>query len=162
MDPAGLLISIATLAIILEDVSESYNAASGTLSLIKSQIKILETGAQRIQEWLHFTPMADQAKIRQSLWDSIATVDGSLARLREEVESITHTGPRARKMLGRNGSDQWVKAKFVLNEANLRKHLTDVRECTSLLHFTLNVCQLVSISKSFRNAYFTYMYLMVF
>lgn len=34
-----------------------------------------------------------------------------------------------------------------MNEANLRKHSTDIRDSINLLHFTLNVCQLVGSFK---------------
>lgn len=142
MDPAGLLISIASIAYALDSLAESYNSASNTLGLIKSQIRILETGAARIQEWLHFTDASSKTQVQQSLQDAAATVNASLQRLNEDLGSISHTGPRTAKLLGRTGSDQWMKTKFVYNEGRMRKHLTDVRECASLMHFTLNVCQL--------------------
>jgi len=142
MDPAGLLISIATIACTLDELSETYNSASNTLSLIRSQIKILETGAQRIQEWLHFTDPTSKMQIMGSLRDAVATVNSSLQRLQDDITSISHTGPKTTKVLGRSGSNQWLKAKFTYNESRMRKHLTDVRECASLMHFTLNVCQL--------------------
>lgn len=142
MDPAGLLISIASIAYTLDELSESYNAASGTLALIKTQIKILETGTQRIQEWLHFTDPTSVGQVRASLADAIGTVNDALHRLQEDVENVTHTGAKTAKFLGRTASDQWVKTKFVYSEGRMRKHLTDVRECASLMHFTLNVCQL--------------------
>lgn len=44
MDPARLLISIGTLAVILDDFSQSYRSASGTLATIQAQIRILEAG----------------------------------------------------------------------------------------------------------------------
>lgn len=142
MDPAGLLISIATIAYALDELADSYNSASSTLSLIKSQIRILETGATRIQEWLHVTDWTSKTQVMHSLRDAIATVNSALLRLQDDVEEITHTGPRTAKLLGRTGSDQWMKTKFTFNEARMRKHLTDVRECTSLMAFSLNVCQL--------------------
>ncbi|KAK5123201.1 hypothetical protein LTR85_003400 [Meristemomyces frigidus] len=142
MDPAGLLISIATIAYTLDELTASYHSASDTLSLIKTHIKILETGATRIQEWLHYTDLPSQMQVMHSLRDAVATVNSSLQRLQWDIEEITHTGPKTAKLLGRSGSDQWMKTKFTFNEARLRKHLTDVRECASLVNFTLNVCQL--------------------
>lgn len=142
MDPAGLLISIATIAYTLDDLSESYGNASSTLALIKAQIKILETGTQRIQEWMHFTDPSSKGQVMQSLSDAVATVNSSLERLHEDIAGITHTGPKTQKVLGRMASDQWIKTKFVYSEGRMRKHLADVRECTSLVSFALNVCQL--------------------
>ena len=142
MDPAGLLISIATIALTIDQINETYASSSKTLALIRAQIRILETGTQRIQEWLHFTDPTSQAQVSRSLHDSIATVNSSIESLQEDLDHITRSGPKASKMLGRAGSDQWTKAKFAMNENRLRKHLTDVRECASLIHFTLSVCQL--------------------
>ncbi|KAK5134131.1 hypothetical protein LTR08_006906 [Meristemomyces frigidus] len=142
MDPAGLLISIATIAYTLDELSEGYSSASSTLSLIKSQVKLLETGATRIQEWLWFTDPTSQMVVMHSLRDAIATVNSSLERLQGDITEITHTGPKTARLLGRTRSDQWVKTKFAYNEGRMRKHLTDVRECASLMYFTLNVCQL--------------------
>ncbi|TKA25713.1 hypothetical protein B0A50_05808 [Salinomyces thailandicus] len=142
MDPAGLLISIATIACTLDELSQSYNSATNTLSLIRAQVKVLETGTQRIQEWLHFTDPQSKMQVHASLRDAVGTVDSSLQRLHEDIVDITHTGPKTSKLLGSTGTDQWMKTKFIYNESRLRSHLTDVRECASLLHFTLNVCQL--------------------
>ena len=137
-----VVLSIATIAFTLDELSGSYSSASSTLSLIKSQIKILETGATRIQEWLWYTDPTSQMVVMGSLRDAIATVNSSLERLQGDITEITHTGPRTARLLGRSRSDQWVKTKFAINEARMRKHLTDVRECASLMYFTLNVCQL--------------------
>lgn len=142
MDPAGLLISIATIACTLDELSTTYNSASNTLALIKSQIKILETGAQRIQEWLHFTDPTSQMQVMHSLRDAIATVNSSLQRLQDDVTDTTRTGPKHVKLLGRTCSDQWLETEFAYDEARMRTHLTDTRECASLMQFTLNVCQL--------------------
>ncbi|KAK3616177.1 hypothetical protein LTR56_026125 [Elasticomyces elasticus] len=142
MDPAGLLLSLATIAYTLDEISESYSSASSTLSLINSQIRILEAGTQRIQEWLHHTDPQSRVQLMASLGDAIGTVNSSLERLQDDVASLSHTGPKTTRLLGKTGSNQWAKTKFVYNEGRLRKHLTDVRECAHLMHFTLNVCQL--------------------
>ena len=142
MDPAGLLLSIATIAVCLDEISQSYNSASSTLGLIKSQIKILESGTQRIQEWLHYTDPQSRAGVMSSLGDAIGTVYSSLERLNDDIAALAHTGPKTTRLLGKTGSDQWARTKFVYSEGRLRKHLTDVRECASLMHFCLNVCQL--------------------
>ena len=142
MDPAGLLLSVASIAMTIDRIQQSYNATPSTLSLIQSQIRILETGIQRIQEWLHFTDPTSKAHVMHSLQDAVFTVHARVERLQEDLTFITRTGPKTSKMLGRAGSDQWVKTKFVYNEARMRRHLTDVRECVSLIHFTLSVCQL--------------------
>lgn len=77
-----------------------------------------------------------------SLSDAIETVNDSLERLREDVAVLTQSGWKTTQLLGKTASNQWTKTKFLMDESRLRKHLTDVRECASLLHFTLNVCQL--------------------
>ena len=136
------MLSIATIVYTLDELSTSYNTASTTLSLIRSQIKVIETGATRIQEWLWYTDPTSQMVVMSSLRDAIATVNSSLQRLQGDITEITHTGPKTARLLGRTASDQWVKTKFAYNEARMRKHLTDVRECASLMYFTLNVCQL--------------------
>ncbi|KAI7152825.1 hypothetical protein KC349_g8747 [Hortaea werneckii] len=143
MDPAGLLISIATIAHTLEELSESYSGTSDTLSTLKTQIKILETGTQRIQEWLHFTDPGSQMKVHGSLRDAVATVDSSLRRLHEDLTSL---GSTSGQPLDGQGHRRDAKAKFAYNESRMQRHLTDVRECSSLMHFTLNVCQLPSDS----------------
>ena len=142
MDPARLLISVATIAITIDQIQEAREAASSTLSLIRAQIQILEAGVQRIQEWLHFTDPSSKAQVMHSLHDAIATVNGCVDRLQYDLASTTTTGPKASRLLGRVGSVRWSRANFVYNEPILRKHLTDVRECVSLIHFTLSVCQL--------------------
>lgn len=142
MDPAGILLSIATIAYTLDELSDSYANASSTLSLIRSHIRVLEAGTQRIQEWLHFTDPTSRVQVMASLGDAIGTVNSSLERLQEDIASLSHTGPKTAKILGKTGSNQWAKTKFVYNEGRLRRHLTDVRECAALMHFTLNVCQL--------------------
>ncbi|TKA76026.1 hypothetical protein B0A55_05104, partial [Friedmanniomyces simplex] len=121
MDPAGLLLSIATIAYNIDALSESYNSASSTLGLIRSHIKILEAGTQRIQEWLHFTDPTDRIQVLASLGDAIGTVNSSLERLQDDIASISHTGPKTAKVLG----NQWARTKFVYNEGRLRKNLTD-------------------------------------
>ena len=136
------MLSIATIVYTLDELSTSYNTASTTLSLIRSQIKVIETGATRIQEWLWYTDPTSQMVVMSSLRDAIATVNSSLERLQGDITEITHTGPKTARLLGRSGSDQWVKTKFAYSETRMRKHLTDVRECASLMYFTLNVCQL--------------------
>ncbi|KAI7195265.1 hypothetical protein KC363_g1673 [Hortaea werneckii] len=143
MDPAGLLISIATIAHTLEELSGSYSGTSDTLSTLKTQIKILETGTQRIQEWLHFTDPGSQMKVHGSLRDAVATVDSSLRRLHEDLTSLQSTSGQP---LDGRGHGRDAKAKFAYNESRMQRHLTDVRECSSLMHFTLNVCQLPSDS----------------
>lgn len=142
MDPAGTLISIATIAVIVDELLESYKDAPRVLSSIRTQIKILEAGVQRIQEWLHFTEPTSKAHVLSSLHDATATVDASIGSLKDDLDAITNTGPKTQKILGRQGSDKWTQAKFTYNEGRLRKHLTDMRECVSLMHFTLTVCQL--------------------
>ncbi|EMD00842.1 hypothetical protein BAUCODRAFT_20857 [Baudoinia panamericana UAMH 10762] len=142
MDPAGLLISVATILIVLDELTESYGSANNTLALIKSQVKVLEAGTQRIQEWLWYTDPASKSELMESLGDAVSTVNAALQRLQEEIEAITRTGPRTAKLLGKAGSDQWVKTKFVYSEGRMRRHLTDVRECASLMSFCLTVCQL--------------------
>ena len=142
MDPAGLLLSVASIAITIDQLQESYNSTYSTLSLIRSQIKILEAGVQRIQEWMHWTDPSSKAQVVSSLQDAILTVNGAVERLQVCLSSIIGTGPATTRLLGRTGSDQWTKTKFAYNEPFLRKHLTDVRECVSLIQFTLSVCQL--------------------
>ena len=142
MDPAGLLLSVASVVVTLDQLQDSYNAASSTLSLVRSQIKVLETGTQRVQEWLHFTDPTSKAQVMQSLHGAVLTVQSAVLRLQEDLKLITQTGPRTAKVLGRTGSDQWMKTKFVYNEARMRQNLTDLRECVSLMNFTLTVCQL--------------------
>lgn len=88
MNPAGLLVSVATIAMVLDDLTESYNAAFGTLSSIRTQVKILETGAQRIQEWLLSTDPSSKTQIMHNLQDSLATVKGSLSRLRDLIRLV--------------------------------------------------------------------------
>ncbi|KAK3071309.1 hypothetical protein LTR53_008846 [Teratosphaeriaceae sp. CCFEE 6253] len=142
MDPGGLLLSIATIVICLDEITESYASASATLGLIKAQIRVLEAGTRRVQEWLHYTDPQSRAGVMASLGDAIGTVASSMERLNEDIAALAHTGPKTAKLLGKNGSSQWARTKFVYNEGRLRRHLTDVRECASLMHFTLNVCQL--------------------
>ncbi|KAK0262891.1 hypothetical protein B0A54_08990 [Friedmanniomyces endolithicus] len=140
MDPGGLLLSIAAISDSIDALSESYNAASSTLGLVRSQIKILEAGTQRIQEWLHFTDPTDHILVWASLGVAIGTVNTALERLQDDVVSTSHTGANTAKVRG----DQWARAKSAHNEGRLRVDLTDVRECCHLMHFSLQVCQLPS------------------
>jgi hypothetical protein len=142
MDPASLLITIATTAITIDQIQQTFSAAPATLAMISSQMRILETGVQRIQQWLHYTDHFSKAQVMHSLEDAINTVQSSLDRLQHDLDFITQTGPKTSKMLGRVGSDGFMRAKFALNEGTLRRRLADVRECVSLVHFTLSVCQL--------------------
>ena len=142
MDPAGLLLSIAAVSGTIDKVQETYNAAPAILAQIKSQIRLLENGLQQIEKWLHYTDPTSKAQVMQGLQDAIETVYESILRLQADLDSTTRTGPKTTKLLGRTASDQWVKTKFAFNDAHLKKHLTDVRECVSLVHFILSVCQL--------------------
>lgn len=132
MDPAGLLISIAATTNTLNRLPATDTPASQTLSLIKSQIKILETGAQRIHEWLHFTEPSGKAQVMPSLLDAVGTVDLSLQRLQNDMMDATLAGPQ-RATSG--------NANILGNERSMKRHLTDLRQCSSLVHYTLNVCQ---------------------
>ena len=158
MDPGGLLLSIAAISDNIDALSESYNSASSTLGLVSSQIKVLEAGTQRIQEWLHFTGKARRGVIMINHWTlaeplpdptdhilvwaslgvAIGTVNSSLDRLQDDVVSISHTGANTAKVRG----DQWARTKSAHNEGRLRVDLTDLRECCHLMHFSLQVCQL--------------------
>ena len=142
MDPAGTLISIATIAVVVDELLENYEDAPRVLVSIRTQIKILEAGVQRVQEWLHFTEPTSKAHVLGSLYDATATVDESIRSLEQDLDAITNKHLRALKLVGRQNSDRWTQAKFSINEGRLRKHLTDMRECVSLMHFTLTVCQL--------------------
>lgn len=142
MDPAGTLISIATIAVFVDELLENYKDAPRVLQSIRTQIKILEAGVQRIQEWLHFTEPTSKAHVLGSLHDATATVDNCMDSLKDDLDAITSTGSKTQRILGRQGSDKWTQAKFCYNDARLRKQLTDMRECVSLMHFTLTVCQL--------------------
>ncbi|KAK4909034.1 hypothetical protein LTR49_022133 [Elasticomyces elasticus] len=110
MDPAGLLISIATVAVALDELSGANASASIILDQIKVQVRILEVTAQRIHEWLHWTDPISQVQVLQSLLDAVSTVHDPLARHQADVQSVTHTGPKTLKLLGRTGSDSWLKA----------------------------------------------------
>nr|OQO16540.1 hypothetical protein B0A51_14504 [Rachicladosporium sp. CCFEE 5018] len=144
MDPVGTLLSIATLALIIDDLCGAYLEAPRTLAAIRLQIKVLETSLQRVQEWLHFTDPTTKAQVMGSINDATFTVDSALQALKADLTDITSSGSKTVKALGRQGSDQWTKTKFAWNEARLRRHLTDMRECASLMHLTLAVCQLPS------------------
>jgi ankyrin repeat protein len=142
MDPVGTLWSIAAIGVTLQEFVESYEDAPASLSSIKAQIQVVETGVRRVQEWLHFTDPRSRAEVQESLQAAIATVDSSMKSLKGTLDSILHSGPRATKLLGRQGSDRWTQTKFAWNEKILNRHLTDMRECALLLTFTLTVCQL--------------------
>lgn len=142
MDPAGTLLSIAQIVIILTEFADSFDEAPRTLSSIRAQIRVVETGVKRIQEWMHFTDPTSKAVIQDSLQEAIATVDDSVGSLKEDMDLILHSGPKMTKLLGRQGSDKWTQTKFAWNEPKLSKHVTDMRECALLLSFTLTVCQL--------------------
>jgi ankyrin repeat protein len=142
MDPVGTLWSIASIVVTLQDFVESYEDAPASLLSIRAQIKVVETGVRRVQEWLHFTDPRSRAEVQESLQEAIATVDASMRSLKETLDSILHSGPTATKILGRQGSDKWTQTKYAWNEKVLNRHLTDMRECALLLAFTLTVCQL--------------------
>jgi ankyrin repeat protein len=142
MDPVGTLWSIAAIAVTLQDFVESFEDAPASLLSIKAQIKVVETGVRRVQEWLHFTDPRSRAEVQESLQEAIATVDASMGSLKETLDSILHSGPTTTKILGRQGSDKWTQTKYAWNEKVLTRHLTDMRECALLLAFTLTVCQL--------------------
>jgi ankyrin repeat protein len=142
MDPVGTLWSIAAIVVTLQEFVESYEDAPASLLSIKAQIQVVETGVRRVQEWLHFTDPRSRAEVQESLQAAIATVDSSMKSLKGTLDSILHPGPRATKLLGRQGSDKWTQTKFAWNEKVLNRHLTDMRECALLLTFTLTVCQL--------------------
>ncbi|KAK5114858.1 hypothetical protein LTR62_002015 [Meristemomyces frigidus] len=138
MDPAGLLLSINKVSDKLDELSQNHSSASDTLTLIRAQVKTLQAGTQRIQEWLHFTEPTERAQITRSVQDAVATVRSSLERLQDGVASSQYGGVDAAKVLddGRNG-----ESTLIYNEARMRKYLVDLRECASLMQFTLNVCQ---------------------
>ncbi|KAK0305360.1 hypothetical protein LTR01_006886 [Friedmanniomyces endolithicus] len=140
MDPGGLLLSIAAISDNIDALSESHKSAVSTLGLVRSQIRALEAGTQRIQEWLHFTDPTDHILVWASLGVAIGTVNTALERLQDDVVSISHTGANTAKVRG----DQWASTQSAHNEGRLRMDLTDVRECCHLMQFSLQVCQLPS------------------
>lgn len=142
MDPFGTLVSIATIAVTLQEFADSFEEAPASLLSIKAQIKVVETGVKRVQEWLHFTDPTSRAEVQDSLHEAIATVDASVRSLKDDLDSVLYSGPKATRVLGRQGSDRWTRTKFAWNEKILTRHLTDMRECALLLVFTLTVCQL--------------------
>jgi ankyrin repeat protein len=142
MDPAGTLLAITEIFIRLQDFSDLFDEAPRTLNSIRAQIKVVETGVKRIQEWMHFTDPTSKAVVQEALQEAIATVDDSVGSLKEDLDVILSSGPKMTKLLGRQGSDKWTQTKFAWNEARLSKHVTDMRECALLLSFTLTVCQL--------------------
>jgi ankyrin repeat protein len=142
MDPAGTLLAITEIFIRLQDFSDLFDEAPRTLNSIRAQIKVVETGVKRIQEWMHFTDPTSKAVIQEALQEAIATVDDSVGSLKQDLDLILSSGPKMTKLLGRQGSDKWTQTKFAWNEARLSKHVTDMRECALLLSFTLTVCQL--------------------
>ena len=142
MDPAGLLLSVATVFITIDRVQETYDTTPSTLTSIRSQIKLLEGSLERLQQWLHYTDPSSKAQIMHSLQDAMETVNASIYRLQDALDSTTRNGSKTTTLHSRTGSDQWMKSGLALNEAHLKKHITDVRECVSLMHFTLSVCQL--------------------
>ena len=142
MDPVGTLWSIAAIVVALQQFAESYEDAPALLLSIRAQVKVVETGVRRVQEWLHFTEPRSRAEVQGSLQEAIATVDSSVRSLKESLDSILPSGPKATKILGRQGSDRWTQTKYAWNEKTLNRHLADMRECALLLAFTLTVCQL--------------------
>jgi hypothetical protein len=142
MDPAGTLLSLVDVTFRIEDFASRFDEAPRTLNSIRAQIKVVESGVKRIQEWMHFTDPTSKAMVQHSLQEAIATVDDSVASLKEDLDLILLSGPKMTKLLGRQGSDKWTQTKFAWNEARLSKHVTDMRECALLLSFTLTVCQL--------------------
>jgi hypothetical protein len=145
MDPASLLVRVGNVLVSLDHVSETYSPDPGTFSLIRSQLKILEAGIQRIHEFLHYTDPTSKAQITHSLTESISTVNSCAERLQEDLASITRAKPTALDGVAPAGSDPTEpaeRAKFTYNESRMRKNLTDIRECVSLIHFTFSVCQL--------------------
>lgn len=133
MDPAGLLVSVNATQYKLDKFSATYRSAAGTLGHIASQIQSLKSGTERMQEWLHFTDPSSKIQITFGLRDAMATINHSLQRLQYDLEAIhgiSETAASGGKELS------------PYNEAQMKKHLTDVRECVCLLRFGLNVCQL--------------------
>ena len=95
MDPVGTLWSIAAIVVTLQDFVESYEDAPASLLSIRAQIKVVETGVRRVQEWLHFTDPRSRAEVQESLQEAIATVDSSMRSLKETLDSMLHSGPTA-------------------------------------------------------------------
>lgn len=137
MDPAGLLLRIANPAYNLGKLCEIHSPMSfPILFSIRTQVVILQTGVQRIQEWLHFTDPASKSQVLPSLHQAIQTVDATVQRLNECVDSLAKLEQKSLDQPGGSDSDTDH------DERSLQKHLTDVRECASLIHLTLSVCQL--------------------
>ncbi|KAK4553181.1 hypothetical protein LTR86_009711 [Recurvomyces mirabilis] len=126
----------------LEALANSHKTASETLSLIREQVKALQAGTQRIQEWLHFTEPTERAQVTGSVQDAVATVRSSLERLQDGVTTNSQGGNHAVKLTDDNNDSQHGEGTLIHNEARMRKYLVDLRECASLIQFTLNVCQL--------------------
>jgi hypothetical protein len=100
MDPAGTLLAITEIFIRLQDFSDLFDEAPRTLNSIRAQIKVVETGVKRIQEWMHFTDPTSKAVIQEALQEAIATVDDSVGSLKQDLDLILSSGPKMTKLLG--------------------------------------------------------------
>jgi hypothetical protein len=118
MEPASVVASAAGVASTLS----ALQSTSETVPILLSELKTLETRSQRVQEWLHFTDLPSKMKVMPGLAAAVMTVDAALKRLHHDSQ-IPRGGAR-------------------IDESQMVVHLVDISECSALMHFALNVCQL--------------------
>ena len=150
MDPATVLFRLIALSAAIDYVEHTYHTIPGALASIKSQLKTLESGLERIQEWQHYTDPQSEAQVLPSLHEAMKTVGGYLLRLRDDLESTQQPGNSATSSFDRTGIESRTKVQPTFNEPRLNRYLIDLQHCVSLTQFTLLVCQLYVYLRRYR------------
>lgn len=144
MTVGSVIAALYTTLQILQEVQDRLDDADSTLEMIRAQIDILITNIQSIQTWIDSSAAETMNKtnIQSNLEKALDVVASVVVRLQTDLHIITARPTGMMSNMGRNMTARWMKAKYLFNEDTMRRHLTDVRECVALVHFTLTVAQL--------------------
>ena len=144
MDPFALIEAVQSTISLVHEIQKSYNNAHRTLNSISNQCRIFATGVEQIRAWIVTrTPeSALKDEMLRNLWDALAVIQDAVDRLNMELNKILARTGGSMMGMGDTVAGRWMRARIVMNEENLKQHLTELRECSALLQLTISVSQM--------------------
>ena len=144
MDPFAIIGAVQSSISLVKELQKSYNNAHRTLTSISNQCRIFATGLEHIRTWI--TSRTPESALKddmlRNLWDALAVIQDAVDRLNTELSKVLARTGGSMMGMGDTVAGRWMKARYVLSEDNLKHHLTELRECSALLQFTISVSQM--------------------
>ncbi|KAI9697471.1 MAG: Ankyrin repeat domain-containing protein 44 [Bogoriella megaspora] len=148
IDPIATTLILVDAARLIHELVENYATAHRELALIDAQISIFRTHIDIIRQWLVSAPAGTSrpANIVENIYKAISLVDDAIRQLNADLSRVysSPTSPMGTLINSTAGFPRMVRARYVLNEEMLRKHLAHLRECGLVLTMALQATQLHS------------------